>query len=503
VHGSATDSVLPGRAGGVSAPSELASAEGEIPSRRRHPSADVRQRIAGALRSLLEAGAHPVDAASMGVFRIGFGAVMVWELLRFFELERIDRYYVRPRVLFPYYGFGWLEPLPGAWMHGLFALLVVLAALICLGLWYRIATALFFVGYTYTFLLDQTNYQNHLYLFCLIALLLSLTDADRAFSFDARRRHLPSQVPRWQPALFAFQVGVVYSFAALNKLDAEWLSGAAMRIGLGEGQTAPWALALLAHPLADKLLAWSGLAIDLVSVPLLLWPRTRLLMYGFLAVFHLTNSQLFSIGVFPWFMLAATTIFFSPSWPRALLPAWLRSGPTPGSSGIGEFGPLCRIFVFTYVTLQLLLPLRRHLYPGDPAWTLDGQYFSWTMKLAARRGEARLFVTDFAGQVAEIPLDHFLTAKQIGKLAYTPDMILTFTHYARRHLQPGDRLRWYSRASLNGRPPQPFIEEDGDRLAQHEVSLRPTDFVHPLEHALPSDPRALLSVARDEPPTSP
>jgi hypothetical protein len=442
------------------------------------------------LRKLLEAGARPVDAASIGVFRIGFGAAMVWELLRFFALERIDRYYVHPRVLFPYFGFGWLEPLPGAWMHGLFALLVLLAALICLGLWYRVATALFFVGYTYTFLLDQTNYQNHLYLFCLIALLLSLTDAHRAFSVDAYRRELSSHVPRWQPALFAFQVGVVYSYAALNKLDAEWLSGAAMTIGLGEGQTAPWALTLLAHPIAGKLLAWSGLAIDLAGVPLLLWRRTRLHMYGLLAVFHLANSQLFSIGVFPWFMLVGTTIFFSPSWPRTLLPFLVRKDLARGSLRIGEFGPLCRILVFTYVALQLLVPLRRHLYPGNPAWTLDGQYFSWTMKLASRQGEARLFVTDSAGQVAEIPLEHFLTAKQIGKLAYTPDMILTFTHYALRHLHPGDRLRWYSRASLNGRPLQPFVEEDGTRLARREVSLRPTDFVHALEQSLPSDPLA-------------
>jgi hypothetical protein len=226
-------------------------------------------------------------------------------------------------------------------------------------------------------------------------------------------------------------------------------------------------------------------------------------MYSLLAVFHLVNSQLFSIGVFPWFMLAGTTIFFSPSWPRALLPSSLEKDPARGSWRIGEFGPLCRIFVFTYVTLQLLLPLRRHLYPGNPAWTLDGQYFAWTMKLASRRGEARLFVTDSAGQVAEIPLEHFLTAKQIGKLAYTPDMILIFTHYALRHLKPGDRLRWYSRASLNGRPLQPFVYEDGSRLAQREVSLRPTDFVHPLEQSLPSDPRALLSVARDGQPSSP
>jgi vitamin K-dependent gamma-carboxylase len=501
VHGSGKDSVpSAGRAGDVSA--EWASAEGEASSRRRRPSFDALQRVTRLLRSFLEAGAQPVDAASIGVLRLGFGAVMVWELLRFFALERIDRYYVQPRLLFPYYGFGWLEPLPGAWMHGLFALLILLAALICLGLWYRVATVLFFVGYTYTFLLDQTNYQNHLYLFCLIALLLALTDAHRAFSLDARRGKLPSHVPRWQPALFAFQVAVVYSFAALNKLDAEWLSGAPMSIGLGEGQTAPWALSLVAHPIAGRLLAWSGLAIDLASVPLLLWPRTRLVMYGLLAVFHVVNSQLFNIGVFPWFMLVATTIFFSPSWPRTLLPFSLGREPAPGSSRSGEFGPLCRLFVLTYVALQLLLPLRRHLYPGNTAWTLDGQYFSWTMKLAARRGEARLFVTDSAGQVAEIPLEHFLTAKQIGKLAYTPDMILTFTHYALRHLRPGDRLRWHSRASLNGRPLQPFVEEDGSRLAQREVSLRPTDFVHPLEHALGSDPRALLSAAREGPRSS-
>ena len=47
--------------------------------------------------------------------------------------------------------------------------------------------ALFAVGYTYFFLIDQAQYQNHYYLICLVSTLMILVPAHRALSLDAQR----------------------------------------------------------------------------------------------------------------------------------------------------------------------------------------------------------------------------------------------------------------------------------------------------------------------------
>ena len=68
------------------------------------------------------------------------------------------------------------------------------------------------------------------------------------------------------------------------------------------------------------LFSYGGLLLDLFAVPLLLWPRTRNLTYAVTLGFHLMNAQLFNIGMFPWFMICATLLFFPPDWPRRVRP---------------------------------------------------------------------------------------------------------------------------------------------------------------------------------------
>ena len=56
--------------------------------------------------------------------------------------------------------------------------------------------------------------------------------------------------------------------------------------------------------------SWGGLIFDLAIVPALLWRRTRLVGYFLALTFHLANSLLWNIGIFPWFMVGATLLFF-------------------------------------------------------------------------------------------------------------------------------------------------------------------------------------------------
>ena len=48
--------------------------------------------------------AAPLDAASLAVFCVAFGALMVWEVSRSFTHGWLERYYFEPAFHFPYFG---------------------------------------------------------------------------------------------------------------------------------------------------------------------------------------------------------------------------------------------------------------------------------------------------------------------------------------------------------------------------------------------------------------
>ena len=60
---------------------------------------------------------EPVDGASLAVFRMLFGAIMIWEVWRYFSNGWIERYSIEPSFHFTYYGFGWVQPWPGNGMY--------------------------------------------------------------------------------------------------------------------------------------------------------------------------------------------------------------------------------------------------------------------------------------------------------------------------------------------------------------------------------------------------
>lgn len=265
-----------------------------------------------------------VDGSSLAFLRIGFGLVMHWEVWRYLSHNWIREYYIWPTFNFPYPLFEWVTPWPGPGMFVHFALLGVLSLLIALGLCYRVSMALFFVTITYVFLLDETNYLNHLYLICILSFLFIFVPAHRRFSLDRliRGRAWPRTVPLWSLWLSGAQLGIAYFFGGVAKLNIDWLSGRSLAVG---GPAEPAKLPLIGEEWTSLLVAYSGLLLDLFIVPLLLWRRTRGIAFALITTFHLLNAHWFDIGIFPWFMILATTIFFAPNWPGAFL-EYLRNG---------------------------------------------------------------------------------------------------------------------------------------------------------------------------------
>ena len=99
----------------------------------RYSRLDVRTALADKFTALANLLARPVDASALATFRLLFGALMVWEMGRYFSQGDIRRYYIEPRFHFTYEFFPFVAPLPGQGMYWLFLAMGLFALGIALG----------------------------------------------------------------------------------------------------------------------------------------------------------------------------------------------------------------------------------------------------------------------------------------------------------------------------------------------------------------------------------
>lgn len=433
----------------------------------------------------------PVDIAALVYLRILFGAILLADVIVFFKNGWIEMEYIRPRFHFSYYGFGWLHPLPPAGMYALFAILGIAAFCILIGFAYRVSATVFFLGFTYVFLLEQALYLNHYYFVSLVSLLMIFVPANRKFSVDAllRPEIACEAAPAWSLWILRAQMGFVYFYGGIAKINSDWLQGWPLRLWLPNDLRNFPILSVFRNEVWLALLfSYSGLFLDLCAVPLLLWRKSRPWMFAALALFHLTNLNLFDIGIFPWFATAMTALYFEPDWPRRVL-AWIVRGlggrPAPAPAVPATIPVRYRsatvAALAAYLAIQVLVPLRHWLYPGNVAWTEQGHMFSWRMKLHDKQGSMAFLLTDpETGESREANIPHYLARWQYTEMAWRPDMILQFAHYlADQETKPGHRrveVRAEINLSLNGRREQPMIDPSVD-LASVERSLRPASWI--------------------------
>jgi vitamin K-dependent gamma-carboxylase-like protein len=426
----------------------------------------------------------PTDGASLAAVRIGFGVILLGEAIRFLLADWVGEYWTGPAFHFTFLGFGWVKPLPGAGTTLEVCGLGLAAALLALGLWTRWSALAFFLGFTHLFLIDKARYLNHFYLVVLLAFLLVFLPSNRAFSLDARRRSRSPLVPAWSLSLLRFQVGLVYFYAGVAKLNADWLQGWPLRMWLEERSGRHPLGGLLETEGAALLVSYGGLLLDLLAWPLLAWKRTRFHAFLVVVAFHLTNKSLFGIGIFPWLMIAATTVFFPPDWPRRLL----RLPPVPSEAVLPAPSAPRRRWILglagLYAAVQVLVPLRHFLYPGSVHWTEEGHLFSWHMKLRSKRSEAFFLVSDpDSGESWVVDPRAELREWQVETMDGRPDMILEYAHHlAESKRAEGHRrveVRAEVRTSLNGRPPQALVDPSVD-LAAERRGFAPYRWILPL-----------------------
>ncbi len=401
--------------------------------------------------------ARPVDRASLDVFRIAFGTLMCVGALRFFVHGWIDLFYKQPTFFFTYPGFSWVKPWPGLGMSLHYAAMAVAAACIALGVRYRLATVIFAFLFLYAELIDKTNYLNHYYYVTLVAFLLALMPLGRGGE---------NTVPAWCLYLLRFQAGVVYFFAGVAKLNADWLLHAQpLRIWLAARSEWPIIGPYFELESVAFLASWAGAAFDLFVVPALLYRKTRKLAFVAVIVFHVFTYSLFDIGLFPWLMIVSATLFFSPSWPRRSLVVTM---PSVARSPVPRWAVA---LMAVYCAVQVSVPLRRHFMNGETLWTEEGFRFAWNVMLVEKAGTATFEVLDpSTGKRWYVDPLETLTPLQARMMATQPDMIVQFAEHlgdeARRKGIAQPQVFVSSAVAFNGRTRRALFAKDENLLRE-------------------------------------
>jgi len=440
---------------------------------------------------------QPVSSTPLAYYRIGFGAILFWEVLRYFKNGWIYTYWIQPKTYFGYEGFEWVTPWAGNWMFIHFFFLGILALFICLGLFYRYASIAFFFGFTFVFLLDKSNYLNHFYLVVLLSGVNIFLPLNNNYSLDAKLwpDKQSAYAPNWSLRMIQIMLGIAYFFGGVAKITPDWLQGLPIGMWILNSLDMPIIGGIMDESWAKYFFAYSGLMLDLLIVPALLWKRTRTL--GFIAIisFHLLNSQLFSIGIFPWFMIAATFVFL----PHDRFDKLLKR-PLPKEKPTYKVHQVGMALMAAFLLWQVLMPFRHHLFPGNVHWNEAGHRFAWHMKLRTKRGSGAFFVVDRAsGERQKVNLKDHLTKRQRTKMKTHPDMIVQFGHYLEEeYKKQGFNVGVFADlgCTLNGRPYQQFTNPEVD-LTTISSSEAYSKLVVPLETPLPDfEPKAYLEAQR-------
>jgi hypothetical protein len=317
----------------------------------------------------------------------------------------------------------------------------------------------------------------------MISLLMIFLPAHAYFSLDAyRNKKLSSDsIPRWNIDALKLFVCFVYVFAGLAKVNSEWLLHAQpLRIWLPAKNDLPLIGSFFNNVWIAYAFSWAGCIYDL-SIPFLLMNRsTRSFAFVAVVVFHLLTVLLFPIGMFPYIMISTALIFFPKEFHEGILKkigSWInvsqqfirpdhRYQYTPVSASI------VISFFAIFFAIQLALPFRHCLYPGELFWTEQGYRFSWRVMLMEKAGYAQFTIRDSNGKHLVVDNTQFLTPLQEKMMSTQPDMIVQYAHilkeYYRNEGFQSPEVYVDSYVTLNGRLGRPLINPHTDLSKQND-----------------------------------
>lgn len=426
-----------------------------------------------------------VNNAPLIIFRILFGFLVFFHSCHFILNGSIQEYFVKPHYIFTFIGFEFLQVLRGNLMYIYFGVLALLGLMMMTGLFYRVSAILFCVLWQAVYLVQKTNYNNHFYLILLLAYIMACLPAHRYFSVDVWRKPAlkKTSCQQWICYLFIAQAFVVYFYAAINKINPGWFSGDFYETVYFFKRSFPLVGSLYPYAWFKVFIIWGGFCFDLLICPLLLWKKTRTVAFIAACCFHVFNSYIFSIGIFPYLSMGMLVFFLdSEKLSRLFFGRWRNEivVAEPASNTIKW--PV--VFMLgAYLLMQLVLPLRSLFFPGDCNWTEEGHRMSWRMMLRSKRGEIHFRAVDLTTGIVWKNLEDKLTPKQQSMVATRPDIAWQFAQYLKEDFTKNghNNVAIYASgwATLNRSAPRPLIDSTVDLaktkwyLFKHSYWIKP------------------------------
>lgn len=442
-----------------------------------------------------------IDNTGLVLWRVAFGLLIAIEGYGAIATGWVKRTLVDPDFTFNFIGFEFLQPLPGDGMYWYFALMGTFGVLVMLGYKYRFSMFCYAVMWSCVYLMQKTSYNNHYYLMMLLCWIMVFLPAHRWFSLDAyfdKKIKSPS-MPRWVSLFVILKIWIVYTYASIAKWYPDWLDTTVSALFM-KGKIDYWAIGpFLQLDWVHWCIAYVGILFDLLIVPALLYKRTRLLAFCISIFFHLFNSIVFQIGIFPYMSMAFAFFFFSSEMlQRRFLPK--KKHYDLGEIKVPKYRNVLIAVASIYFAFMILLPLRHWTFTDDVLWTEEGHRLSWRMMLRTRSAILTVYTKE-KGDTDKKKYDYkkLLSKKQKRSVKSKPDLIWQLAQRVKaEEAKEGRDVEVFvkSKVKINGGGYYPFIDPKVDlanepwkHFEHHDWILpSPEDYGKPIAR----DPRVQL-----------
>lgn len=426
-----------------------------------------------------------IDNSALIVFRVFFGFLITLQAWGEIATGKGRKIFVDPEFTFNFIGFDFLQTFPGTGpqMYAWMAIMGIFGVMIMLGYKYRIAIIGYAVMWSTTYFMQKSGYNNHYYLMMLLLWIMAIFPAHTSFSIDARQN--PSirdlSMPRWVTVFIIAQLWIVYTYASVAKFYPDWLDATVPQI-LMRSRKDYWLVGgLLQERFIHWIISYVGILFDGLIIPLLLWKRTRKWAFRISIFFHLFNSIVFQIGIFPYLSLAFTVFFYDPKYiHKIFLRRWKPFfNPSKGNNAPSEIpkvedqkikiptyaNGLLGLFII-YLVIQIVLPVRQHFIEDNVLWTEEAHRLSWRMMLRTKSGSITFTIEDKETcKRTAVKLDDYLSKTQQRNVRTKPDMIWQFVQRLKKEqVALGNDVAIYARCRvrINGRPSKSLIDPKVD-----------------------------------------
>ncbi len=397
------------------------------------------------LASLKERLFHPVSIYPLVALRLCFGSAMALWALVMMVSGHVGQLYKDTTIHFPFKGLEWIRPMPYEFMLLVFSALIIAALFMAAGWFFRRATLLFILLFSYIAFCDKAAYLSYYSFVILIAFMLLVSPAHRLFSLDLLRKPQirVDYAPHWLLLAFKLQVVMLFFFAGMAKLNYDWLfTGLPITLWLQDVFISfGWSAAvLISNPWIGISLSWALVLFDFILPHFLMDTRTSKKAFWVVVLVQVPGMLIFPTGMFPLLVLLMCTVFF-PHQPIHLLVSKISyflydffqfKGEVFNPGGVFvlqyKMERLFPVLAALYFSIQVLLPVYLFLSWGSFQWANKAFHFSWDLQVNQNRNPNIEFikVNRLQGNIEPIEVDHLINAFQKKRMASDPEMLETF-----------------------------------------------------------------------------